>query len=524
MNQSYKVFFTTLSVLLGLQLICTAQHKSILLLDITTNEPVEFAYVYSESFNTLSDSLGVVLLPLNNQFEYLHISHINYRKETLNFKLIANSDTVFLSPATFNLKEISVVAPKQKLDLYRRVNNVLKKYQNSRSKESLQFTYLLKTNIDGIAVEKINSSIGLSYQIGGKNIFPDKWLNNGSFNFNENSPFINLDLEQFILNLHPFQEAKGYSLLTSKNISSKEHWIHLLECDSCDINQIKLVIESESQTCILLIDVDKDKLLSAIYKIDSSATLSFFRITEDRKYKFKELILQYEFNEEGFPIVINGDLSLTYLGKLINSKFILYRTEASYQNQLFVVFGEPAFNNIYEQMILQPSIGFIPSDTSSFFVDTIMLARFDEGFRKNFIESGITGRKLIYLNQPLDSIPIEIRLVDDNFYIDKYGVFVNYKSDLKIYLSFSVYNNGVSDTLLSIYPVLDLSNSRIFSKTNDPYYNQWALMLVSYLYETDRQSLVKELNITKYLGLDSLLRVAQVDFNTSRMGAFHFFA
>lgn len=486
MNLKFNTISTFIVVAIGIPLFSFAQNTKIVLLNNETMRPINFAFVYSDSYNTMSDSTGVVYLPSCSGKSF-KVTHLNYIEVAISCNQIENLDTIYLSPQSFSLEEIAIVAKKDKTDFYKLLNGILNKYKKSGYKKLTTYNYLLRNIKNEKIVERINSNISVGYAVGNDCYFSDKWLNYGSFEFTSEAPFLSIDIEQLLLKyLHPFHSSENYSLLTARKLKRKQHTINLVGCESCNSDQIKLWVESQDQTCLITVDLLKEKVINSSYILKSNANLPFYRVADGSGILFKQLVLNFRFDESGIPSVIDGEVALSFDKDSLRTKFLLYE-KAMNSNQDFDVLGNLKFTNIYQQLLFQPNNLHSYADTSKFFIDTSLLAHLNENYRKIFLESPLLGIRYKYLNDIMDSIPIYIHNIDDDFYIDAFGKLNKYHNNLIVYQPYSIQHQRYTDSIISISPILNLDQSRIYSKLNDPYLNQWALNIVTNLFKVDRQ-------------------------------------
>lgn len=341
-------------------LICTfavsfTQTHEIILLDKITKDPVSFAFVYSGRYNTVSDSVGGVFIPECLGEERYTVSHINYNEYVFNCDSIELIDTIYLRSQSFNLDQVMVVEKRSETDLYKLLDKVLEQYRKSKYADTVSYNYLLRTIKNNKVVERISSNISVFYKVGSDCIFPDKWLNYGKFEFTREAPFLSLDVDQFIVALQPFHYAGYFKLLTSGRIRKNKYLVELIGCNLCDGDQIKLIVKSKEQSCALVVDLLKYKIVRASYVINSNAELSFFRVADGSDVLFDKLVLNVEFDEFGVPLVIDGEISLDVQDIPVQTKFILYQ-KAPNNSQSFMVLGRPKFTNIYQQLAFQPGL------------------------------------------------------------------------------------------------------------------------------------------------------------------------
>jgi len=486
MNLKFNTISIFIIVAIGIPLFSFAQNRKLVLLDNETMHPINFAFIYSDSYSAMSDSSGVVYLPscLGKSFK---VTHLNYVEVEISCNQLENLDTIYLSPQSFSLEEIAVVANKDKTDFYKLLNGILNKYKKNGYKSLTTYNYLLRNIKNDEIVERINSNISVSYAVGNDCYFSDKWLNYGSFEFTSEAPFLSLDIEQLLLKyLHPFHSSGNFSLLTARKLNRRQLTINLMACESCYSDEIKLRLESQEQTCLITVDLSKEKIINSSYIINSNANLPFFRVADGSSILFEKLVLNFRFDESGIPSVIEGEIALSFDKDSLRTKFLLYE-KAMNNNQDFDVLGNVKFTNIYQQFLFQPNNLHSYADTSKFFIDTSLLAHLNENYRKIFLESPLLGIRYKYLNDIMDSIPIYVHNIDDDFYIDAFGKLKKYHNNLIILQPYSIQNHRYTDSIISISPILNIDQSRIFSKLNDPYFNQWALNIVTNLYKVDRQ-------------------------------------
>ncbi|MBK9150640.1 MAG: hypothetical protein IPM26_06400 [Saprospiraceae bacterium] len=486
MSLKFNTISIFIVVAIGIPLFSFAQNTKLVLLDKESMHPVSFAFVYLENFSTISDSVGTVYLPLcvDKSFQ---VTHLNYIDQTISCNQLINNDTLFLKSKSHNLEEITVLAKKEKTDFHKLLNGIFRDYKKSDFQRQISFNYLLRNIINERVVDKITSNITVNYSVGNGCIFSDKWLNYGSFEFTSEAPFLSLDVEQLLLKyLNPFHASRNFSLLTAQKLIRKQHTINLVECESCNSDQIKLRLESQDQTCLITVDLSKKKVINSSYIINSNANLPFFRVADGSSILFEQLVLNFRFDESGIPSVIEGEIALSFDKNSLRTKFLLYEN-AMNNNQDFYVLGNVKFTNIYQQFLFQPNNLHSYADTSKFFVDTSLLAHLNENYRKILLESPLLGFRLKYLDHSIDSIPLPIYFIDNDFYFDAFRELKNYHNNLIVYQPYNIQKHGYANSIISISPILDLEQSRIYSKFNDPYINQWALNIVTNLYKVDRQ-------------------------------------
>lgn len=228
-----QVHFIIIRIVFCFQFECISQDRHILIFDIANKNPVDYAFVYSERYNDISDHKGSVVLPNCSKEEEFRITHINYYDYNIKCEDLVSGDTIFLISKSYELDEVSVVAHKTTTDYYRVLNRIFKKYQKSSLNANLSYNYLLRTILGRKIVERINANISVNYKVGDELTLPNKWLNSGNFEFTKESPFISLDIDQLILRLQPFYKSRTHELLTSKKINKKECVIELVECAPC---------------------------------------------------------------------------------------------------------------------------------------------------------------------------------------------------------------------------------------------------------------------------------------------------
>ena len=385
MSLKFNTISIFIVVAIGIPLFSFAQNTKLVLLDKESMHPVSFAFVYLENFSTISDSVGTVYLPLcvDKSFQ---VTHLNYIDQTISCNQLINNDTLFLKSKSHNLEEITVLAKKEKTDFHKLLNGIFRDYKKSDFQRQISFNYLLRNIINERVVDKITSNITVNYSVGNGCIFSDKWLNYGSFEFTSEAPFLSLDVEQLLLKyLNPFHASRNFSLLTAQKLIRKQHTINLVECESCNSDQIKLRLESQDQTCLITVDLSKKKVINSSYIINSNANLPFFRVADGSSILFEQLVLNFRFDESGIPSVIEGEIALSFDKNSLRTKFLLYEN-AMNNNQDFYVLGNVKFTNIYQQFLFQPNNLHSYADTSKFFVDTSLLAHLNENYRKILLE------------------------------------------------------------------------------------------------------------------------------------------
>lgn len=98
------------------------QTKDFILLDDTTNEPIDLVQISYPALEigSISNTDGRIRIPLKEQ--QILVSHINYIEKTFEYNVFKNKDTIFLSPNTNQLEEIIIY----NIDLKAKIDNILK--------------------------------------------------------------------------------------------------------------------------------------------------------------------------------------------------------------------------------------------------------------------------------------------------------------------------------------------------------------------------------------------------------------
>lgn len=108
------------------------QTKEFILVDDTTNEPIDLVQISYPALEigSISNADGRIRIPLKEQ--NILVSHINYIEKTFAYNVFKKKDTLFLTPKTNQLDEIIVY----NIDLKAKITNILKNtYLNQYSTE-----------------------------------------------------------------------------------------------------------------------------------------------------------------------------------------------------------------------------------------------------------------------------------------------------------------------------------------------------------------------------------------------------
>lgn len=108
------------------------QTKEFILVDDTTNEPIDLVQISYPALEigSISNADGRIRIPLKEQ--NILVSHINYIEQTFEYDVFKKKDTLFLTPKTNQLDEIIVY----NIDLKAKITNILKNsYLNQYSTE-----------------------------------------------------------------------------------------------------------------------------------------------------------------------------------------------------------------------------------------------------------------------------------------------------------------------------------------------------------------------------------------------------
>jgi hypothetical protein len=173
-------------ILLAVSQICFAQKKEILIVDGTTNIPIENVNIYYPENReaTFTNSEGKA--SLNIQKMILKIAHIQYDEVTINGEVLNNIEKITLSPKSIQLDEVLVSS----FNLKKAINYVLDNYKDlyvSKPFEkecNFKETMSIDNQLKRLILTKVNWW-GKSYEL---KHFRDLKLRLGSIDFNKNEP------------------------------------------------------------------------------------------------------------------------------------------------------------------------------------------------------------------------------------------------------------------------------------------------------------------------------------------------
>lgn len=120
-------------IILFLKSFAFSQSKEFVILDETTNKPIDLAQIFYPNIEvgSISNANGEIRIPLRENT--IVVSHINYIKRKFSFDSFKSKDTLFLTPKTNKLEEVVIY----NIDLKQKFNNILdntylKKYSTKK--------------------------------------------------------------------------------------------------------------------------------------------------------------------------------------------------------------------------------------------------------------------------------------------------------------------------------------------------------------------------------------------------------
>lgn len=107
--------------LLFLSYFVFSQSKEFILVDKSTNKPIELAQIFypDVEVGSVSNESGEIRIPLREKT--IVVSHVNYIEKTIPFNNFKNKDTLFLTPKTNKLEEVIIY----NIDLKQKFTDIL---------------------------------------------------------------------------------------------------------------------------------------------------------------------------------------------------------------------------------------------------------------------------------------------------------------------------------------------------------------------------------------------------------------
>lgn len=343
-----------------------AQDKSkICIVDAITKMQVEYVQVYSLCYPNdviFSDEKGIINKNHFSQFcEKYELSHLNYKDLQINSQEFSYADTLWLTPIKYDFDEITITS--QKLDnqyLYDLINDFLDLMRKNKINSTRYYYFVLNSKTDKELRENVSATLKLDYnhQNGFKrkvNAFVE-----GSFRYNREAIFLNLETDKLITSFSPFSITQDeYCLpLNVKKITKRNHLIKRLICDNCKESEYLFQISSMQDGKIATIKFDYISLKAIEYQVIVSEFLAVRLLglkTNEARY-LEDFKIKYTFNETGdfidliefvFNVRIGESNKTKVLGILKNNK----------QSRLPTHFITGKYNpdNIYEEIALSIS-------------------------------------------------------------------------------------------------------------------------------------------------------------------------
>ncbi len=184
----------------------------------------------------------------------LEIRFIGFKTKKVAVSYFREKSKFYLTPNTFRLNQVLVVAKKDKNYTYNLLNNLIKKYRNKQTITKSKVFLSLTSSARGIPIETIEGFYNSKHNVS-KGII-DLKLKSGRFGQNASFPFYSLNNTDILKDFQFFKKHNQILPLYPGNLSLSaikgKYLIKIDECISCNLEDISISFMTKKKNGRLL--------------------------------------------------------------------------------------------------------------------------------------------------------------------------------------------------------------------------------------------------------------------------------
>jgi len=322
--------------------------------------------ISNNNYYTITNEDGKFEIYDRFALDSLEIRFIGFKTKKVPVTYFKEHTKLFLTPNTFHLNQVLVVAKKDKNYTYNLLNSLIKKYRKKQLITKSKAFLTLTSSAKGVPIETIegfyNSEQSLSKGI------VDLKLKSGRFGQNTTFPFYSLNNTDILKDFQLFRKNKQQFPLYPGNLTlgaiKGKYKVEINECTSCDYDDLSISFTPKKNNGKLLagtIIFNKKELI--IKKITLSGENIIINglssIIEDDTVTPKSILLNINFNPHDFDKIqsIGFEFKMNYSSKdifeIITSHSLLYFYDYNFSFQDPYFTNKINFNNDYDKIRAQ---------------------------------------------------------------------------------------------------------------------------------------------------------------------------
>ncbi|MFK5958892.1 MAG: carboxypeptidase-like regulatory domain-containing protein [Lutibacter sp.] len=319
--------------------------------------------ISSNNYYTITNEDGKFEIYTRFSLDSLEIRFIGFKTKKIAVSYFKENSKLYLTPNTFHLNQVLVVAKKNKNYTYNLLNSLIQKYRGKQLITKSKAFLTLTSSARGVPIEIIegfyNSKQSLSKGI------VDLNLKSGRFGQNATFPFYSLNNTDILKDFQLFKKFKQLLPLYPGNLSlgaiKGKYIVKIDECTSCDLEDLSIsFVPKRANRRLLAGTIIFNKETLTIKKItltgENLITDGLSSIIEDDTVTPKSIQLNINFNPHDYSKIQSLDFEFTmnYSSKgnfeIITSHSFLYFYDynTSFQNPYFT--HNINFNNDYDKI------------------------------------------------------------------------------------------------------------------------------------------------------------------------------
>lgn len=323
--------------------------------DEQTNESLPYATIKiigGANYYTITNEDGK--FEINDKFasDTLEIRYIGFKTKKVAVSYFKEHPKFYLTPNTFHLNQVLVVAKKDKNYTYNLLNSLIQKYRNKQLITKSKAFLTLTSSARGVPIETIegfyNSEQNLSKGI------VDLKLKSGRFGQNTSFPFYSLNNTDILKDFQFFKKLNQILPLYPGNLTLSaikgKYTVKIDQCAFCNQEDLSISFEPKKANGRLLsgaIIFNKEKLTIKKITLSSSepTTNGLSSIIEDDTVIPKSIQLNINFNPNDYEKIQSLDFEFKMNYKSEEKFEIITSHSLIYFYDYNTFFEEPYFTN-----------------------------------------------------------------------------------------------------------------------------------------------------------------------------------
>ncbi len=336
------------------------------ILDKETETSLPYAtikIISNNTYYTITNEDGKFEIHDRFALDSIEIRFVGFETKKVAASYFKEQSKLYLTPNTFLLNQVLVVAKKDKNYTYKLLNSLIQKYRKKQLITKSKAFLTLTSSARGVPIETIegfyNSEQSLS-----KGIVNLK-LKSGRFGQNATFPFYSLNNTDILKDFQLFKKSKQILPLYPGNLSlgaiKAKYKVKIDECASCDFEDISISFVPKRANGRLLsgtIIFNKEKLTikKIIVRGENLITEGLSSIIEDDTVTPKSIQLNINFNPHDYDKIQSLDFEFTmnYRSKnnfeIITSHSLLYFYDYNTSFNVPYFTNNIHFNNDYDKI------------------------------------------------------------------------------------------------------------------------------------------------------------------------------